>query len=56
MADLSFFNTNVNLTLLNFVFLQGGRELEDFIKYIAKHSTDGLKNYDRNGKLIKEEL
>ncbi|XP_012277222.1 protein disulfide-isomerase A3 [Orussus abietinus] len=32
---------------------EGGRELDDFIKYIAKHSTDGLKNYDRKGKPIK---
>lgn len=29
---------------------EGGRELEDFIKYIAGHSTDELKGYDRNGK------
>jgi protein disulfide isomerase family A protein 3 len=29
---------------------QGGRELDDFVKYIAKESTDGLKGYDRSGK------
>lgn len=29
---------------------EGGRELEDFIKYIASHATDELKGYDRNGK------
>lgn len=28
----------------------GGRELDDFIKYIAKHSTDELKSYTRSGK------
>lgn len=36
--------------------LQGGRELEDFVKYIAKHSTDGLQGYDRSGSSKKEEL
>lgn len=29
---------------------EGGRELEDFIKYIAKHSTSELQGYDRKGK------
>lgn len=28
---------------------EGGRELDDFIKYIAKHATDELKGYDRKG-------
>lgn len=32
---------------------EGGRELEDFIKYIAKHSTNELKGYDRKGKAVK---
>lgn len=32
---------------------EGGRELEDFIKYIAKESTDKLKGYDRKGNAIK---
>lgn len=31
-----------------------GRELKDFIKFIAKHSTDGLKGYSREGKKIKK--
>ncbi|KAK6624935.1 hypothetical protein RUM44_011799 [Polyplax serrata] len=35
---------------------EGGRELQDFIKYIAKHSTETLKGYDRNGKAKKDEL
>lgn len=35
---------------------QGGREVDDFIKYIAKHSTDGLSGYDRSGKAKKSEL
>nr|QMV80798.1 protein disulfide isomerase 7 [Clitoria ternatea] len=37
---------------------EGGRELNDFVQYIAKHSTDGLKNFDRKGKakVAKEEL
>uniref|UniRef100_A0A6M2DV45 Protein disulfide-isomerase n=1 Tax=Xenopsylla cheopis TaxID=163159 RepID=A0A6M2DV45_XENCH len=34
----------------------GGRELDDFIKYIAKHSTEELKSYDRSGKPRKTEL
>lgn len=32
---------------------EGGRELDDFVKYIAKHSTDELKAYDRKGKAKK---
>ncbi|XP_075216151.1 disulfide-isomerase A3 [Lycorma delicatula] len=35
---------------------EGGRELDDFIKYIAKHATSELKGYDRKGKAKKEEL
>ncbi|RXG53300.1 hypothetical protein Avbf_15948 [Armadillidium vulgare] len=31
------------------VSYNGGRELDDFVKYIAKHSTDELKGYDRKG-------
>lgn len=34
---------------------QGDREVKDFIKYIAQHSTDGLSGYDRNGKKKKRE-
>lgn len=32
---------------------EGGRELVDFIKYIAKSSTEPLKGYDRSGEEIK---
>ncbi|XP_011302665.1 protein disulfide-isomerase A3 [Fopius arisanus] len=32
---------------------EGGRELEDFVKYIAKHSTESLKGYDRKGNPVK---
>ncbi|KAJ8955403.1 hypothetical protein NQ318_003501 [Aromia moschata] len=28
---------------------EGGREVDDFIKYIAKHATNELKGYDREG-------
>lgn len=35
---------------------EGGRELEDFVKYISAHSTDELKGYDRDGKERKVEL
>lgn len=34
----------------------GGRDLEDFVSYIAKHSTDELKGYQRNGKKRKTDL
>lgn len=33
---------------------EGGREVNDFIKYIAKHATSELKGYDRNGNPKKE--
>lgn len=35
---------------------EGGRELDDFIKYIAKHATNELEGWDRKGKVKKEEL
>jgi hypothetical protein len=38
------------------VLLQGGRDIDDFIKYIAKHATNELKGWDRKGKPKKEEL
>ncbi|XP_015788270.1 protein disulfide-isomerase A4 [Tetranychus urticae] len=34
----------------------GGRELDDFISFIAKHATDELTGYTRDGKKKKEEL
>jgi protein disulfide isomerase family A protein 3 len=34
----------------------GGRELDDFVKYIAEHATDELKSLDRKGNPKKEEL
>lgn len=35
----------------------GGREVDDFIQYIAKHATNELKSFDRSGKpKNKEEL
>lgn len=33
---------------------ESGRELDDFIKYIAKHATNPLKGYDRSGKPTQE--
>jgi protein disulfide-isomerase A3 len=35
---------------------EGGREEKDFIQYIAKHSTDPLKGYERNGQKKNVEL
>lgn len=32
---------------------EGGRGLDDFLKYIAKHATDELKGFDRKGKAVK---
>ncbi|XP_053984991.1 protein disulfide-isomerase A3 [Hylaeus volcanicus] len=32
---------------------EGGRNIDDFIKYIAKHATDELKGFDRKGKAVK---
>jgi len=35
---------------------EGGRELNDLISYIAKHSTEELKGFTRDGKARKDEL
>jgi len=35
---------------------EGGREKDDFIKYIAEHATNELKGFDRKGKAKKSEL
>lgn len=34
----------------------GGRELDDFVKYISKQATNELKSLDRSGKAKKTEL
>merc|ERR1712113_944938 len=34
----------------------GGRELDDFIKFISEKATDELKGYNRKGKEKKSEL
>lgn len=34
----------------------GGRELDDFVKYIAENASDELKGWSRKGKEKKEEL
>jgi len=38
------------------VSYNGGREADDFVKYIAQHATNELKGFDRNGKAKKVEL
>jgi len=38
------------------VSYNGGRELDDFVKYIAKAATNELKGFDRKGKAKKTEL
>lgn len=35
---------------------EGGRELDDFVKYIAKHATNELSGFDRSGNTKKSEL
>ncbi|XP_008472131.1 probable protein disulfide-isomerase ER-60 [Diaphorina citri] len=35
---------------------EGGREVDDFIKFIAKHATSELSGYDRSGNPKKTEL
>ena len=37
-------------------FVNGGREKDDFIKYIAEHASEELKGFDRKGKAKKTEL
>ena len=41
---------------MSIVYLQGGREVDDFVKYLAREATDGLKGWDRKGKVRKQEL
>jgi protein disulfide-isomerase A3 len=33
---------------------EGGREVDDFVKYLAKEASDPLKNFDRSGKKLKK--
>merc|ERR550532_3796809 len=33
---------------------EGGREVDDFLKYLARESTDGLTGFDKKGKKIKK--
>jgi len=35
---------------------EGGRDLDDFVNYIAKHATNELKGFNRNGKAKNVEL
>jgi len=35
---------------------EGGRGVDDFIKYIAEHATEELNSYDRKGEAKKTEL
>lgn len=37
-----------------YVILQGGREVNDFIDYIARESTNPLNGWDRKGKKVKK--
>ena len=40
----------VRLLLIDlFSFVQGGREVDDFIKYLAREATEPLVGYERNG-------
>ncbi len=33
---------------------EGGREVDDFIKYLAKEATEPLSGYSRDGKVVKK--
>ena len=35
------------------MFEQGGREVDDFIKYLAREATEPLSGYGRDGKMVK---
>jgi protein disulfide isomerase family A protein 3 len=35
---------------------EGGREVDDFVNYIAEHATDELAGWDRKGKVKKQDL
>lgn len=35
---------------------EGGRDVDDFLKYVAKHATEELKGFDRKGNAKKTEL
>ena len=41
---------SVEITYDVCVCLQGGREVDDFVKYLAKEATNELQGFDRNGK------
>ena len=47
---------NVCGILIFSITQQGGRDVEDFIKYAAKQATSELNGFDRKGKAKKEEL
>lgn len=32
------------------MYLQGGREVDDFLKFLAKEATNELNGYNRSGK------
>ena len=53
---LSVFSFFVTIQKNKSFCLQGGREVDDFVKYIAEHATSELKGYDRKGKAKKSEL
>lgn len=56
--DVNKSETHLFRCLTTIVKFQGGREVNDFIKYIAKEATNELKGWDRDGnpKFDKTEL
>ena len=38
------------------VSYEGGRDVQDFVKYIAKHASTELKGFSRDGTVKKSEL
>jgi len=39
----------------NPVSYEGGRDVDDFIKYIAEHASSPLKGFDKKGKQLKKD-
>lgn len=50
-----FFCKYMKFFKINFI-LQGGRALEDFLKYVAEQASSELKGWDRKGNAKKDEL
>lgn len=41
---------------VNYFLFQGGRSIDDFLKYVSEHASSELKGWDRKGNAKKDEL